>query len=308
MRKNVFKQMIMAAAALCVFCAQGTLAPIDVSAQKTIRVLGRIDNAGQTLYESNIIALMDSTGLVIGATTVPGLGYTVIRRELDDPDDPDLATIEPGTDLAFFSQTVSSGDTNPHMGEAVPQMTTEQAIGRERTTRNGFFFSTGAGTSTDGETHNLVITNNSHPITSIFSLGAFASSGPRIGEIRGTLATGITVLAQSSRDAAFGSLAIIDTGQGPLIAGGPTGYDPAPARRVWCGMGVNDDGFAAPLVDEAFLLQRCVQWAIGDPVTAGGVAGIEDWRQTSVPSGFDSLLAMLNLDRPAFLNQTASVR
>jgi len=50
-------------------------------------------------------------------------------------------------------------------------------------------------------------------------------------------------------------------------AGGPAGYDPAPARRV-C-LGYHQYSMTTPTVQAVYLLQRVFQWAMGEAVTAG---------------------------------------
>jgi hypothetical protein len=97
----------------------------------------------------------------------------------------------------------------------------------------------------------------------------------RLGFMIPPMAPGVVPLAYDEPGAsALGSpdypcLAIAEAGA-QLLPGGQGAYNPAPARRVVLGyQGVSMDD---PTSNGIYLLQRCVQWAMGDPVTAGGVS------------------------------------
>ena len=61
-----------------------------------------------------------------------------------------------------------------------------------------------------------------------------------------------------------------------LVAGAPANVSPAPAKRGMLNLHRQSYGTATP--DAVYLFQRFVQWAIGDPVTAGSPSSVGDWR------------------------------
>jgi hypothetical protein len=80
------------------------------------------------------------------------------------------------------------------------------------------------------------------------------------------MAAGAKVLAHNPQNIKQPCLVILDQGDTPLPDGARSGYDPAPARRV-C-LGYQQNAFVNPTVDGVILLQRTIQWALGERVTA----------------------------------------
>ncbi len=62
-------------------------------------------------------------------------------------------------------------------------------------------------------------------------------------------------------------LAVAEAGA-TLVAGAPGTISPAPAKRAI--MAIHEDSYGSATEDAVFIFQRMVQWAIGDPVVAGG--------------------------------------
>lgn len=213
-----------------------------------------------------MIALM-TTGANIGGTPVPGLGYVVTTVDDGSQGDGD-GYVAGNYELIFISETVDSGNVDPHTDKPIGVVNGEQALAHNRTDRGSMYFSSGANAVAGSLIFN--ITDNTHPITSLFPLGPtqMYNSG-EMGVMQGTIAGAVTVLAYNSQNANEPCLAIADVGATPFdpaIAAVP-GADPAPGRRV-C-LGFHDSSMIDPTLEGAFLFQRVIQWAIGDPVTAG---------------------------------------
>lgn len=231
----------------------------------------RNDGAGDyATHDGNIIAALGAAGITVDGTAIPGLGYTIVEYQHGAEPDPGTWPA-PAPDLIFISQTVGSGNVKNHTTETIPIVNTEAALHDDGGTPCDMYFSDGQGGRT-GETE-FVITDNSHPITAIFPVGiplTMFRAGQN-GVMTGDLAAGVTSLAVNGDDASEDSLAIADVGATPFRSGIAAGADPAPARRV-C-LGFHSGSMEDPTVAGIYLLQRTVQWAIGDPVAAGVPVG-----------------------------------
>ena len=225
--------------------------------------------AGTSAYDTNVRNALGSAGITADGVDIPGLGYEILPYAAGSEPVPASAV----GDLIFISQSVSSGNVLYHTDETVPVICTESGLyADDAPPRSEMFFSEGEGERTAAPFTNLFrITNNSHPITSIFQLGDLETwhltGNTRIGWMVPPMAPGVTTLAVDTVDPNNPVLAIADAGA-DLLPGGQGTYDPAPARRIVLGyQGLSMDD---PTSNGIFLLQRCVQWAMGDPVTAGG--------------------------------------
>jgi hypothetical protein len=92
-----------------------------------------------------------------------------------------------------------------------------------------------------------------------------------MGAMNQTIATSVvTILACPLyyNYLSYTCLGVAEQGATGFIPGG-VGNDPAPARRV-C-LGYDARSMQSPTIDGIILLQRTIQWAMGDPVTAGAV-------------------------------------
>lgn len=231
----------------------------------------RQSNAANLQYDGNVIAALGSAGLTVDGVDIPGLGYYIDEYEHGAEPLPASAV----GDGIFISQSVSSGNVLYHTDETIPIVCTESGLyAAGAPPRSQMFFSESAGERNTAPYTNLFrITNNTHPITAIFPLGDLEvwhlTGDTRLGWMIPPMASGVTPLAYDTVDPTNPCLAVADAGA-DLLPGGQGNYNPAPARRVvlgYQGLSMND-----PTSNGIYLLQRCVQWAMGDPVTAGGVS------------------------------------
>jgi len=238
-------------------------------AQKTIAYI-RNDGAGDyATHDKNIIDVLGTTGTVVNGTAIPGLGYTIV--EYQHGTEPDPGTWPTNPDLIFISQTVSSGTPHNHTTESIPLINTEAALNDDGGTACDMYFSDGQAGRDNA--FNFTVVDNSHPITQVFPQGIPIAmiTGGQQGVMTGTLADAITPLTVRSDNTGEVSLAVADTGAAGFRPGIAAGADPAPARRVCLGLHIGT--MVNPTVPGTILLQRTVQWAIGDPVTADSPLG-----------------------------------
>ena len=249
-----------------------TLLAQSATAQK--RIIFIENSANQQASDSVVKALLGATGATIGGVAIPGLGYNVILvQQLADA----VRYTTADGDMIWVSQSIGSANVKQHTADPIPILTDESAL--LDTTANAHdpmvrcemrFGTTGDGTVANAGLWNVV--NITHPITSIFPLGNTrmfnTGTAPLSGYFQGA-AAGVTVLCTNPTDATQNFLGIADTGATPLGPGGPAGSDPCPARRVCLGLSEDTGQNLTP--SGAYLLQRAVQWTIGDPVTAGQV-------------------------------------
>jgi hypothetical protein len=196
---------------------------------------------------------------------VPGLGYNIVVFD-DDDYTQDTFTSADG-DLILILESVGSGSLNDtHADDPLPIVSTEAAITDNRTGRCSFYF-----TDIDGSTLvddvGVTITDNTHPITSIFPTGQLAMWTVPAGldSIPGNIAPGVQVLGNDGDATPEVCFAVADAGTN--LPGAPAGISPTPAKRAF--LSVRRASYENPTRDGVFLFQRMIQWAIGDPVVAG---------------------------------------
>ncbi|MCX8035531.1 MAG: fibronectin type III domain-containing protein [Candidatus Sumerlaeia bacterium] len=230
-----------------------------------------IKASGTNTYDTNCMNALSTVGITASGVPIPGLGYRVFEIIQGAPEpDPVDSTI---ADLLFISQSVTSSNVKHHEDDPIPIIVTEGGLYHSDPTRGTLYFSATSGERNFAPYLNtFYITDNSHPITQIFPVGPKAmwvlTGSPRIGWMSGEMAPGVSVLARVETATSYPCLAVCETGA-QLRPGGPNpGYNPAPARRVV--LGYQGNSMNVPTSAGIFLLQRCAQWAIGDPVTAGG--------------------------------------
>jgi len=221
----------------------------------------RSDAATVVAYDTNCMNALGATG----AAGVPGLGYTVAMV----PQYSDLQNYtKAGADLILLSQTMGNANILYHGDDPLPIVCTVSGQAQSAMVpQNNIYFSTANTNADTAQTINII--NNTHPITQGMALGnVVLSGGGNFGMLSGTIATGITVLAERPSDPAQKTLAVIEAGGVGLIPNrGPAGsYEPTPARRVYLGTALADANMSDANIRAAGvqLYQRCAQWAIGD--------------------------------------------
>jgi len=232
---------------------------------KTIIFIRNSGNAQYLTHDVTMIKALGTTGVVVGTVTVPGLSYTIM--EVQQGADADTYTAADG-DLIFVSQTVGSNSTKQHSDDPLPLIMSEQANFDDSggTDVDDMWFSDTSG----GVVDNVFNITTSHPITRIFPLGPLQAwtliTGNQMG-VGQSLGTGVTALANRVSVPTDYCLMVMDQGASGLRPGAPAGFEPTPGRRV-C-LGFQQNGMSVPTVEGIYLLQRTVQWAIGDQVNAG---------------------------------------
>jgi len=240
-------------------------------ASKTILVISETnDVAGvDKIY---LDALGAGPVTIPGGGTVPGLGYNVVL--FDDDNYTETTFTNADGDLVFIFMSSGSASLNDtHADDPLPVISMEPFICDNRTGRGSFWFTdTAMETGGEGPTYildvGIVITDNSHPITSIFPLGQLTmfTAPQRQHGMRGTFGSGVQVLGVDTQGTPEVLLAVADAGA-TLAAGAPDTISPAPAKRAI--MSIHEDSYESATKDAVFIFQRMVQWAIGDPVVAG---------------------------------------
>jgi len=240
------------------------------------RILLIQNNTASVQSDIVLVNALNSTGVTADGTAVPGLGYQVTAIQHGE----ELDTYTTETDLIFVSESVTSITPKNHMDDAVPMVVTENAFVPDDASRpNAMFF---CDTNNSGQTlQALTLTNNTHPITEIFPLGPLtthtAAADLSTTSVNEPLGAGITSLANTGV-ATLHVLLLIDQG-GTGLLNPPAGahYVTMPAKRAYIGV----QNLQNATANGIYLLQRTVQWAIGDPVNAGGVpaAGVSQWSQ-----------------------------
>lgn len=221
----------------------------------------RNPNSARAQHDRNIISVLGEAGITIDGTVIPGLGLGV--RTIDPASLEEAETYTAAhRALILISDTVSSGNVANHADDPLPVVCMESIL-----FESGMFFCTDSGNIND--IARMEIVDTGHPITSVFDAGEIRfskqSGDSMLGTLQGDLAAGITILAHNPNNNNQPCLVVLDKGDSPLLSGGPSGYDPAPARRV-C-LGYQQNAFANPTVDGVILLQRVIQWAMNEPVT-----------------------------------------
>jgi hypothetical protein len=277
---------------------------VPVTGENSVRALGvktviYICNPGSAqypTYDVNTLALIGPAGLQIGATRVPGLSYATLILNAADAAEARTFTQADGQ-LIFISQTITSADAHYHTADPLPIVNTESAImdndltnGNDGSLRSEMYFSEGSGTTGAGTTFDMNLINVTHDITKLFTAGnlrvsnAIAPNGAQIGRMTTPFAVGpgITFLAQNPLDATEWSLAVAEQGATGFLTPG-AGASPAPARRA--NLGLCENTMSSPTVNGAYLMQRTIQWAIGDAVNAGAPAPSAPSNLTAVNFG-----------------------
>jgi len=246
--------------------------PGDVQTfNSTLKRVIFIRNSGAGDYathDRNIIRAI-SDGLTAQGQPIPGLGYAVIEVQ----GGADLATYTPADgDLIFMSQTPNRADAREHGNDPLPIIHTEQGNFDDHDGNlSDMFF---CDNSDSRDTPDAFQITTSHPITRIFPMGNLqicandSGNQAQIGVMVDGLATSaVLALAVNPTAPTETCLAVAEAGATGFRAGGPAGYDPAPARRV-C-LGYHQYTMTTPTVQAVYLLQRVFQWAMGENVTAG---------------------------------------
>ncbi len=251
----------------------------QAQAKKIIFIYGTA-NASDT----NLQNCLNSTGITVGATTIPGLGHTVTAVTHGTEQDTYTAA---DADLIYISQSVTSTLVKSHMDDPVALVDSEQTLSTTSGTAKPCYMFFGAAEGTLATPPEMKITNNTHDITKIFPLGILAFSTNTGGGhwwITGP-ASGVTVLAEDAATPGSAVLGVMETGtpasgfykNGVDTANSlPAGATPTPARRAILGI-QNNNNFNPPTVNGVYLFQRTIQWALGDAVTAGGGSSVKDW-------------------------------
>lgn len=223
----------------------------------------RDPNSDRAQHDLNIIAALGKAGITIDGVNIPGLGLSVRTIDPDSLEEAETYSFAQRT-MILISDTIASGDVANHADDPLPVVCMESSLFE----RGGMFFSSDSGNISDMP--RMAIVDASHPITSVFGAGEIRfsrqSGDDILGVLQGNMAAGAKVLAHNPQNIKQPCLVILDQGDTPLPDGGRSGYDPAPARRV-C-LGYQQNAFVNPTVDGVILLQRTVQWALGERVTA----------------------------------------
>jgi hypothetical protein len=226
-------------------------------------------------YDDNVVGMIGSQGLDIDGTFVNGLGYAVERIEAAGTEEQDDYTAD-DTVLIFQSQTATSGDFASHTFDPVPMLNTEQALNaNDPQPRSEMYFAETEGATAEGTVFEIEVIDVTHPITShLAAPGLVRVHNHPVGELGQhgqPWATGAQALATLPGDATNAVLMVAEAGATPMdLPDTPPEYDPVPARRA--SLGFHEDSMASPTVEGAVILQRTVQWCIGDAVTAGSGA------------------------------------
>jgi len=256
LRQDVQKDIAIAIA--------GADVPQEKSPENTVLFI-RNPDSDRAQHDLNIMAVLGTKGITIDGQFIPGLGMNVQTVDPGSADEADTYGFAPRS-LILISETVSSGEVCHHADDPLPMICMESNLFKDRT--GGMYFCSNSD-SVDNMPR-MAIVDAAHPITSVFGVGEIQfSKTPRggiLGTLEGNRAAGLAILAQNPQNQDQPCLALVDQGDTPLLNGGPQGYDPAPARRV-C-LGYQQNAFANPTIDGVILLQRTVQWALGDAVTA----------------------------------------
>jgi hypothetical protein len=260
MFKSYLKLIAATAVLVCLCAAQSAMA------QKKIAFICNSGSVRYATHDARFKAILGTAGTTIGGTNIPGLNYQVIEYQQGLEPNPITAAI---ADLIIVSETIDSGTPLYHTDDPVPIVMTEQALyDNDAPPRSEMYFSEGAGNTATDTVFDFNITNNTHPITAIFPLGNMrVFNAGQLGNMVPPIASAVTVLAYNPATPANPCLAVAEAGATGFLPGG-TGNNPAPARRV-C-IGYHENAMSDPTVNGVYLMQRTVQWAIGDPVTAGG--------------------------------------
>ena len=253
LRKEVQKDIAIA----------GTDIPQEKSPENTVLFI-RNPDSDRAQHDLNIIAVLGTEGITIDGRFIPGLGLNIQTIDPGSDDEVDTYGSAPRS-LILISDTVSSGEVWHHADDPLPVICMESNLFEDRT--GGMYFCSNS--DNIDNMPRMAIVDAAHPITSVFGLGEIQFSKDSRDDILGTLegnrTAGLTILAHNPQNQNQPCLAVMDKGDTPLLSGGPQGYDPAPARRVCLGY---QSAFANPTVDGVILLQRTVQWALGDAVSA----------------------------------------
>lgn len=235
--------------------------------------------------EGNYQAAIGPVGLNIDGTPIPGLGYPI--RIIDDDDPAEDADFGPADGiLVIVTGVTGNGAISGHNDDPLPFVNTQGNDLDDGDATEMYFSAGSANRDTAAEDLSTIwnITNNMHPITSFLPLGNVQVAHPggnpetRMRAMTGNKAaetSGILFLAWNAHPT-YPNDAFLAVAEEGATGFRPGGLEPAVARRVGLGM---HRCLTTPTVEGIYLVQRCVQWAIGAPVTAG----------TGPPSAPDSL-------------------
>jgi type II secretory pathway pseudopilin PulG len=193
-----------------------------------------VDPVNLTAQEAAKQVLMESWGF-----TVNRIDESASQAEFDAA----VAT----ADVAYVAEDILSGNLGTKLREApIGVVIEEQKLPSE--------FGIASTDTVFTETF-IQITDNTHYITEPFSLGtvAFVGAAQPVGGPSGTLAPGLTMLAQRP-SSSTGMLTLIETGG--LLYGGGT----AAGRRVKLPWGDNDFDVNALTADGRTIMRRAIEW------------------------------------------------
>lgn len=223
--------------------------------------------------------------------TMPGLGYQVTWVNAAGDEDPAVGAT---FDAVIALEAVNSGDVGSYIARPVPYLAIEQVLAAGRADRaGGVWFTPAAGVFLPAGDFLFRIDDNTHPITSLYSVGQELEVTFNIGTAQlsgidpAMLASGAKRLATTGLivgpERVF--LAVMEAGTrgfaGNADAPLPAGSEPAPARRAFLGYHefvhmfdwtFDDPSNIAITPDGVVFFQRVVQWLVGAKVTADGTA------------------------------------
>ena len=215
-------------------------------------------------HDLNIIAALGKKGLAVDGVNIPGLGLNVRTIAPSSLEEAKTFSFARRT-ILLISDTIASGDIAPHADDPLPVVCMESSLFKNSSGGRGMYFSSSSGNIDD--MLRMTIVDASHPITSVFGAGPIQfsrrSAGEALGVLQGNLAPGAEVLAHNPQNPKEPCLVVLDKGRAVLSGGA---LNPAPARRA-C-LGYQQNAFADPTADGVILLQRTVQWALGETPTA----------------------------------------
>ncbi len=244
------------------------------------------------LYDNVARNVLGTVGYTSGPISVKGLGYPIRTLLENDPAEATSFTTNHGV-LLFISQSVGAeGNIFYHTKDDIPILMTKTGMFNNTAPPNSdMYFCTGTSSAAGGLGFNIVATT--HPITSIFPQGFLqlwrgGASPPVIGAGTGTFGSSVIKLAgypvtPLNPNPTSVTLAVAEAGESGFMT--PAAAQPyvSPKRRAI--LGYQEFTLDNPTANGIYLLQRTVQWLIGDNVTAGTNAPAAPTNLTSVKSG-----------------------
>lgn len=275
------------------------LAPVN-SQEVSVYVIGAGDPAG---LRNSVFTDLLGDGLTFlengQNVTIPGLGYEVTFAA----DNAETREAALNHDVIIVIESAGSGAVMQLADIDRPILIMEIFLFLGTATRSGSLFlgpEAALNCCPEGD-FEMEITDNSHPITSIYQVGQILqvsqneSNAQVLGLNPDMMAESAVSLAQAglttTPNAPWVALAVLPEGATGLVGDAgvpiPAGSDPTPDKRAFLGYQERVHIFTNEPMDEldiaissegAILFQRTVQWLAGEPVTAGGNGtAVSDW-------------------------------